>query len=264
MTMNSTRFQRGDGMLARLGGLAYKVAQRTMTFDVARLMCLEAACAQTIAVENLFSFRFLTADEVHRHSYDPANQMSSSFAERVLCGRDLCYAALKGRTLAGYAWLALGSIEAEQNRGRNPRSGVAASFRTDTAFVYKAFTRPEFRGRRLYSACLVGALDELAARGICKLLVTTDWTNHSALASCRRAGCHELGSLARFGWPGAIFTLTPRGAAALGIQFGSRARPDVRSPNVEDGHVDDDGAVDDMVTVGHVAETFYQRPAVLN
>ena len=251
-------------MLVRLGGLAYRIVQRAMTFDVAQLMCLDAACAQTIAVENLFSFRFLTAREVRRHSNDPANEMSSSFAERMLCGRDLCYAALKGHTLAGYAWLALGSIEAEQNRGRNPRSGVAASFRTDTAFVYKAFTRPEFRGRRLYSACLVGALDELASRGICKLLVTTDWTNHSALASCHRAGCHDVGSLVRFGWPGAMFTLTPRGAAALGIQFGGRARPDVRSPNVEDGHVDDDDAVADMVAVGDVAGTFYQPPAVLN
>ena len=239
-------------MLTRLSGLAYRAAQRTMTCDVTRLMCLDAARALPVTIDDRFSFRFLTADEVRGHSFDSANHLASSFAERMLRGRDLCYAALEGGALAGYAWLALGSIEAEQNRGRKPNSGVAVSFGADTAFVYKAFTRPEFRGRRLYSACLVGALGELAPRGICKLLVTADWTNRAALAGCRRAGFRELGSVARFGWPGATFTLTPRGTAALGIQLGSRVRADARTRAVEDGVV-----ADGTVAAGVATKTAY-------
>jgi hypothetical protein len=244
-----------------------------MTLDIARLMCLDADCAQSIDVDDRYSFRFLTAEEVRGHGLDPANELSSSFADRMLCGRDLCYAALRDENLVGYAWLALGSIEAEQNRGRSPHSGVAASFGADAAFVYKAFTRLEARGRHLYSACLVRALGDVAARGISKLWVTADWLNRAALAGCRRAGCREMGSIVQVGWPGAMFTLAPRGTAELGIQFGNRVRADLRTPVVEGSVIEDSevevdvagsGALrDGAATAGVAAETACLRPAIL-
>jgi len=227
--MQSKRDQRHGGLSARIGSLAYRAAQRAMTLDVSRLMCLDAANVQCVPVDERFSFRFLNAAEVRAFARDAQNDLTSAFAERMRQGRDLCYAALDGRMLAGYAWLALESIEAEQNRGRSADSGVAASFGSDTAFVYRAFTREEFRGRHLYAACLVRALQDLSVQGIGKLFVTADWTNRAARAGCRRAGCRELGSIARFGWRRAMFTLTPPGSAAQGIQFGSRVRPHVRT-----------------------------------
>jgi len=153
--MQSKRDQRHGGLSARIGSLAYRAAQRAMTLDVSRLMCLDAANVQCVPVDERFSFRFLNAAEVRAFARDAQNDLTSAFAERMRQGRDLCYAALDGRMLAGYAWLALESIEAEQNRGRSADSGVAASFGSDTAFVYRAFTREEFRGRHLYAACLV-------------------------------------------------------------------------------------------------------------
>lgn len=218
--------------LSRAGDVAYRAAQRAMTLDVTRLLSLNAGRARRLSVDGQFEFRFLSADEVARYASDPAHELPESFAERLQGGRDLCLAAFSGHALAGYLWLALDSIEAEQNRGRQPNSGVAVSFDARTAFVYHAFVRPEYRGRNLYAACLVLALRALMARGVRRLVVTADWTNRAALAGCRRAGFRELGLVWRFGWRGAMFTFAPARARRLGIRLGRKARPRRREPAV--------------------------------
>jgi GNAT superfamily N-acetyltransferase len=192
-------------------------------------MELDAADVRLPMVEDRFVFRFLSAADVDSHAQDPLNDLSPAFADRLECGRDLCFAALDGDVLAAYVWLALGSIEADQNRGRQPESGVAMSFGADTAFVYKAYTRPEYRGRSLYPACLGQALLALADRGVSKLLVTADWTNRPALEGCRKAGFRDLGLIWRFGWSPFLFIRAPRTSSSLGLRLGDRAQVEARN-----------------------------------
>jgi hypothetical protein len=154
---------------------------------------------------------------------DLQNELTSEFSCRLLAGRDRCYAALIRDRLAAYIWLASGSIEAEHNRGRTAASGVALSFPADAAFVYKAYTRNEYRGRRLYAALLAGAMRELSAEGVTRLITTADWTNDAALAACRRLGFVELGKIGRYACGCCSLTTSPPKAHGLGIRIGRRA-----------------------------------------
>ncbi len=202
----------------------YRALGHAMTLDVARLMRLPASKMHLPKIDLDFDFRFLTPDEVAAYALDPMNEMHLSFAGRMSSGRDLCCAALLDDQLAGYIWLALGSLEAEQNRGRSTRSGVAVSFPRSAAFVYKAFVRSEFRGRHLYPACLAHGLEGLKPRGVSQLLTTAEWNNRAALAACRQLGFHDVGTILRVACGPISFTVTPARARLHGIMLGRHAR----------------------------------------
>ncbi len=196
--------------------------------DISRLMVLDRTRLQTPTVEPQFSFRLLSAGEVERLAADRENELSAALAERIHAGRDLCHAAFARQQLAAYVWLALGSIEAEHNSGRTRRSGVAVSFPADAAFVYKAFTRPEFRGHGLYAALLERSLSVLQSRGVSRLVTTADWTNRAALHVCRRLGFQVLGTILRLACGPLAITFKPPTARRLGIRLGRSAHVDSR------------------------------------
>lgn len=214
--------------------LAYRAVGRLMTCDITRLMVLNSEDARPPQIDPALEIRFLSAEEVARFACDPANDLDPSFAERMTCRRDVCCAALDDGQLAAYAWLALGSIEADMNRGRKNDSGVALSFNRRAAFVYKAYTRPEYRGLRLYAACLADGLASLQPRGVRQLLATAEWTNRAALSACHGLGFRDLGTIVRLVWGPLRFTRGPRAGQALGIRLGRRARVHPRIVRPED------------------------------
>jgi hypothetical protein len=152
----------------------YRAIGHFLTFDVTRLLHLDEGDLRPPRIDPAFEIRLLEPYEVVEFAADPANDLDVSLARRMTCGRDLCVAALDGDHLASYAWFALGSIEAPMHRGRTLRSGVAVSFPRSMAFIYKAFTRPEYRGRHLYPAVLAQGLHELSPRGVTQLLATAE------------------------------------------------------------------------------------------
>lgn len=215
--------RRRYGVLRMLHELIYKLAQRVMTLDITHLMRLdlEHVCLRTDEPPDI-EFRFLTSDEVARFA-KPENDITPDLTDRVELGRDFCFAALANGRLAAYAWYALGSIEAEQNRGDTVSTGVAMSFPDNMAFMYKGFTHPDFRGKGLYGYVNAKALEELQARGVSTVISTADWTNWSALNACWRIGYQNLGLVWRGGWGRLMFTVAPRKGKSLHIRFGRKA-----------------------------------------
>jgi hypothetical protein len=217
-----------NGVLRALHRLAYGLAQRVMTLDVTEVYWIDLATAQMPVVEPRFEFRLLAADDVLHFARDPSNGLDPLLAQRAAGSRDYCLAALCGERLAAYGWFALGSIEAEHNRGEQPGTGVALSFPNDVAFGYGGFTHPDFRGHRLHAAVKLHGLRLLSDRGIRFLLTTTDWTNWAAIRSFDRLGAKRLGRCWRGGWGRWMFTRPPAAATRLGIAFGDAARVHTR------------------------------------
>jgi ribosomal protein S18 acetylase RimI-like enzyme len=209
--------------LVHAAARAYGAAQRVFTLDITRLILLEALRVRPPDIDPRYGFRFLAVDDLERLVDDSTNLLTHEFLERLSSGRDHCFAAFDGPRPVSYVWIAEGSIEAEHNRGRVPASGVAASFDDDAGFVYHAYTLPEYRGRRLSPACLAMALRRLAPRGITRLWTTTDWSNESFRAACRRLGAVELGTIWCMGWGDSVLKIVPRRAAPAGIRLGKRA-----------------------------------------
>lgn len=206
------------------GGLVRKALNRVLTrgasLDIVHVLLLEPDRMRVPSADPCFEMRFLRPDEVRRFARNPANELSPAFADRAERGLDLCFAAIHGDRLANYAWYALDSVEAEHS------AGAALGLPPDMAYLYKAFTHPDFRGQRLNGACIGKALAALAEHGVSRLLSLVYWSNSASLRSFDRLGCQRLGLLA----------VGPRGpsripphARRLGVTFGDEAAVTLRS-----------------------------------
>jgi hypothetical protein len=169
-----------------------------------------------------YEFRFLKADEVAKFARDASNDLDSEMIKRAQGDRDLCFAALCDGRLAAYGWYALNSIEPEHN------FGVAMSYPSTVAYMYKGFTHPDFRGARLHGLGMGLALQNLADFGVTSLVSTVGWTNEASMKSCDRLGYERVGRIVTTG--GAAFRLKrcPKAALERGVLVGNDAEKHVR------------------------------------
>jgi hypothetical protein len=199
-------------MTAALNRLLVKGA----SLDIVHVLYLDSPNMAAAPLDDSFELRFLTPSEVRRFAKQPDNELPASFAHRAERGLDLCYAALREGRLASYSWLAMRCVEPDH------AAGVALGLPSDVAYLYKAFTHPAFRGRRLYAATTAGALRELGRSGIKHFLAFVYWNNASALRACTRMGYLSLGLLAA--GPSGLLRV-PDAARDCGICFGADAQP---------------------------------------
>lgn len=214
----------GSFSIHRVPRALYRLAQRFLTLDVTHLLILEQSSVRPPRpLPEHASLAVLEPSDVRRFAEDPAAQLDPPMACRAATGRDFCVAALWDGSLAAYAWYAIGSIEAEHNRGRTVHSGTALSFPPTMAFLYKALTLPAYRGRGLYRQINLFALQQLSARGVRSILTTTDWSNRPALQSCYGVGFRSLGCIWRVGLAHRVAGFDPPRAAELQIRLGRHA-----------------------------------------
>ena len=215
---------RRHGCLAALHKYIYKIIQKLIVLDVSHLFVLPIENASS-EQDGRLVFRPLEQEEIIEFSRSEKYELDEDMAQRLSAGLDVCFAVFVDGQLAGYDWLAMNSIEAAHNRGDSLESGVAMSFPEDAILSYNAFIAPDFREQGLYGKLVREASIWFNQNhGIDTLLTTTDWTNHSALRSCERQRFRSIGLIWRFGVKQWMFTLSPKRAAGLGIQFGDLAR----------------------------------------
>jgi hypothetical protein len=200
-----------------------RIGHRFVNLQVTELVWLDADRAAKLAQPTPgFEFRFLDAAEVADFSTDPGNDLGSGLAGRIDGGLDDCFAALEEGRLAAYGWYARESIEPVHF------CGVALSYPSTVAYMYKGFTHPDYRGKRLHGAAMALALISLQSRGVTALISAVDWLNAASLKSCDRLGYVRLGRLVTLGWGRWKYCRYPRPARGLGVRFGAEAK--IRRP----------------------------------
>lgn len=206
------------------GGVARMAFNRLLVrwgcVELVHVLLLDRERMRVPDLDTWFETRFLTPDEVRRFAEQPTNHLSPHFVDRATGGLDLCFAALHGDRLASYGWYALHSVEPEH------AAGSALGLPPSMAYMYKGFTHPDYRGRRLYGACMGQALRNLEKRGLDRLLALVHWSNTASLRGCDTLGYRRLGLLAV--GPGGPVKV-PSEARRLGVQFGGDAAPALRS-----------------------------------
>jgi len=207
----------------------YRLLQRTLLFDVSHLLL---ASTDIPFDSGKFTFRMLTSDDIVRYGEDSATDLDARMASRVDSGIDYCFGAFDQSELAGYCWVARQNIEPKHNQADHPKTGTALSFGKDTGYVYKAFTRPEWRGQKVFPRVLGFASCELNRLGIRRLISTTDWMNHSAIRAFERSGFEIVGKVWSFARLSSARLVSAK-AASLGIQFGSAAKFTPREEQAE-------------------------------
>ena len=213
--------RRHYGTAAALHWLTERSLEKTVQLEVSNLSCLDqnqraASAATARGLNSELSCRFLTPVEIAAFGMDPTNDLAVDFASRTSAGLDYCFGIVDRQRLAAYSWYALRSIEGVHH------VGVPMSFPANMAYMYKAFTHPDYRGKGLYGIGVSKALEALASRGITRLVTSINRVNFASLDGCRKIGFKSLGNLWTLGTGTRRIAWAPRAARQLGIQFGSR------------------------------------------
>lgn len=94
--------------------------------------------------------RPLERPELERFAGDPGCDISARFLERLEPRPDLCLGAFVGAELAGYAFVSAGPTQIDEY--------LRFHFPERWLYLYKAFMRPHFRGKRLLSHIFLGGV----------------------------------------------------------------------------------------------------------
>lgn len=200
----------------------YRVTRALKGVDVTKLLHLPAG--NEIEAFDRVDYEIRSVGGQEFQSLLRAERIASQAgeAEQIYDRRRALVAAFHGDRVISFAWLVRESIEGIDNFSRAVHLGTSINMPDGTAFVYNAWTDPEYRGRRLMSAILAWATRHRVC-GACSLLTTVDWTNEKSIQAFRHLGMREVGLICRLGWGKAQISIAPVAARRQGFRVADDA-----------------------------------------
>lgn len=200
------------GVTATIGDLAYRAANK-MT-DV-RVLCGMALTMDTVDPSFLeesagMTWGFLSEEQLEASlGQGTEKDMDRDFIRQAIAKGDRCYGALDGDRIAAYGWYS--------TRPTTVTDGLVLRFDQAWAYMYKGYTLPEYRGRRLHGLAMARAMRAYVEEGKKGLVSYVDASNEASLKSCRRMGYREMGLLLGALVAGRWMTHATGGCAAYGL-----------------------------------------------
>lgn len=138
--------------------------------------------------------------------------MDAAFVEAALLRGDRCYAALDGDVVASYGWYST-----------RPTAVTAISddlvlhFDSAYAYMYRGYTLPAYRGKRLHGIGMARAMRACVEDGKKGLVSVVESSNLPSLTSCYRLGYRDFGELYCIEVAGRHYTYATRGCRAYDV-----------------------------------------------
>jgi hypothetical protein len=145
----------------------------------------------------------------------PDLEMSPGFVRDACARGDLCYAITRNGEIASYGWYS--------NRATEIFDGLTFHFETSFTYMYKGYTRPEYRGKRLHAIGMSRALDAVASRGFRGLVSFVDRANVASLKSVYRMGYERVAKIAIASMNGSHRIVRLGGASSPDVSVQARA-----------------------------------------
>lgn len=216
------------GVTVTIGELAYRAANKVT--DV-RFLCAMSLTPATVFPAFLeesagMTWGFLDEEDLVRALDQGADaDMDRAFIRAALERGDRCYGALDDDGAAGriaaYGWYS--------TRPTPVTDGLELRFDPGWAYMYKGYTLPGYRGRRLHGLAMAQAMRAHVEEGKKGLVSYVDSTNEASLRSCRRIGYRDLGLLVAAKLAGRWVTHAAKSCAPYGLALveASEAPPPV-------------------------------------
>lgn len=198
--------------------LGLTAAARAVNLRVLQVVSITRELLEPYYLELPAEFGAGFVDEAQLVPYVIANpelEMSPDFVRDACSRGDLCYAITRDGELASYGWYS--------NRPTEIFDGLTFHFDKSYTYMYKGYTVPEFRGRRLHAIGMSRALDEVAHRGFRGLVSFVDRANVASLKSVYRMGYRQVAKIAIVPINGRRRIMRLGGASAPDVSVQSRA-----------------------------------------
>lgn len=133
------------------------------------------------------TFRFATLEDLETLYKEPAWDIKDKDIAAYKNG-DLCLLQLDGEKLVGYAWLAASPLV-------EIMWGFHFNMPDDTAYNYKGYTNPEYRGKGFQPLRHLKLLEHIRQSGQHRLFGYVDQLNLNSLKGVRKSGYRKIGVL---------------------------------------------------------------------
>jgi hypothetical protein len=192
------------GIAHTLHDLALRAANRALVIKILKGMTVERVQAEFLVCPEPYRPMFLDETMLREFGRDPANDIPKGFLEEALSKGDECYGILAGDSLAAYGWYSRGPTRIDP-----PELVLHPGKRY--IYMYKGFTHPGHRGRRLHAIGMTMALQHYLAQGFRGLVSYVESNNFSSLNSVHRMGYEIFGTVGVLKIFGAYRTLASAG-----------------------------------------------------
>jgi len=176
------------GIVNTFHDLAIRALNRVLLLKVLMAVKIEGNDLWSDAHDGRYRFDFLDNRTVRELATHSEYQISDDFLTEALSNSDQCYGIFDGRVLASYGWCS------EKPTRIDPPT-LRLNFSNEYAYVYKLFTHPDYRGRRLVAIGLSRALHAYLRRGFQGLVAVVESNNFSSRKAMRRVGFQDVGKI---------------------------------------------------------------------
>ena len=178
---------RRDGLGAVLHDLQVRALDRLGQFQILKGMTVRVPDVRDAGLffAHGYQCRFADAAELQRLAQDEANQMPPDFLRVALARGDRCYALFDGPLLAAYGWYTDQAAPLDEH--------FMLHFDAGWTYMYKGYTLPAWRGKRLHAVGMCRALRALTDEGKSGLISCVASNNFASLHSVTRMGYRIFG-----------------------------------------------------------------------
>jgi hypothetical protein len=203
---------RRHGMSAALHDLECRVLNKVTRFEILRGMVVEP---DDITDPTLFDApgyegRFVDPVELEPLAHARQHELDLGFLEQAIRRNDRCYAMFEGNALAAYGWYAQRPTPIDEH--------FELHFDDAYTYMFKGYTVPAYRGKRLHAVAMCRALRALAGEGRRGLVSYVASNNFASLKSTARMGYRVFGDVYLVQAAGRSLTWATPGCRSYGFR----------------------------------------------
>ena len=131
--------------------------------------------------------KFLSQDELLDYAKDPVNELTPEFLDTAFSKEDRCLAILDKDTLASYGCYS--------NKPTRIFNNIDLFFSSEWMYMYKGYTRTDYRGMRLHAIGMCHAAKHFTEEGCKGLISYVESNNFASMKSVTRMGYEIFGSI---------------------------------------------------------------------
>ena len=205
------------GIGAALHELQCRLINKVVHFEIMRGMTVRRRDVKNPGLFEApgFDGRFVDEDQLRECARDDAHQMTPEFVRKALARGDRCYALFDRSALATYGWYSDLPSPLDDH--------FVLHFDPAWTYMYKGYTMPAYRGRRLYAVGVCRALRALTEEGQEGLISCVASNNFASLHSVTRMGYKIFGDVYMLRAGGSSFTYATRSCREYGFRVESSA-----------------------------------------
>ena len=215
------------GVAKAIYDLGLRAINRVVFLKIFKAMRLDIVNPEYLEASQQLAWQFFSKSQLQALAENPAHDITPEFLREALEKGDECYGALDGQVLASYGWYS--------DKPTATSDDLTVYYSPEYIYMYKGFTHPDYRGKRLHAIGMNRALHEYLERHYKGLVSYVESNNFSSLKSTRRLGYEDFGRVVVFSIGKHLFIHASRSCSKFGFSF-AKARPAVERVAFQKNH----------------------------